>query len=224
MADLQIPSARIITIANGIDDQFFDSRKVERPPNWPKGRVALMVGRFQREKNHLQLVESIAAIQRRGQLNDWQFVFLGEGPMKHKIKRHIREHGIGRKVHLVDPQTDLIKFYRSANLLILPSRFEGLSNSLLEAAACGCPAAVTRGANKAGIIEDGRGWILTEPLESSLAQLLKTEEIDLTATGKRASAYVYQNFSSTKMIDETTKLYRSILGSAFLHVNGTTIE
>ena len=224
LTDLYIPDDRVVTVVNGIENQFFEPTESKQPPSWPNGRVALMVGRFQREKNHLQLVDAIATIKQRDQLNDWHFVFLGEGPLKDEVKQRIHDRGISKKVHLFGPQTDLIQFYKSATLLILPSRFEGLSNSLLEASACGCPAAVSQGANKAGIIEEGRGWILTEPLENSLAQLLTLEEIEFTATGKRAAAYVYQNFSTTKLTDETTKVYRSVLGSASKDANRTTIK
>ena len=224
ITDLYIPSNRVVTVANGIDDQFFEPTTIKQPPDWPNGRVALVVGRFQREKNHLQLVEAIATIKQRDQLNDWHFVFIGEGPLKDKIKQSIQEHDIGNKILLFEPQTALIQYYKSAKLLILPSRFEGLSNSLLEAAACGCPAAVSQGANKAGIIEKGRGWILTDPLENSLVQILKSEEIEFKTTGKHAAAYVYQNFSLTKMIDGTTRVYRSVLKSAFANINEATIE
>jgi glycosyltransferase involved in cell wall biosynthesis len=208
--DLGIPDHRISTIHNGIDDVFF-SVDAERPAHWPKGRVALTVGRFSQQKNHLALVDAIAKLEKRRILADWSFVFLGEGPLQAEVLTHIDQHALQNRIHIVSTMQNMPSAYRNADLFILPSLFEGMSNALLEAAASRCPILVGHGADEAGIINNERGWIAGASLSDILETVLSLTEEERILKGQRAAAYIAQNFSVKKVVEKTVDVYRTTL-------------
>jgi glycosyltransferase involved in cell wall biosynthesis len=208
--DLGIPHRRISTIQNGVDSAFYCD-DAERPKNWPGGRIALSVGRFTQQKNHLALIEAISTLEKSDLLAGWSFVFLGEGPLQSKLLAHINQHGLQNRIHVISTMHDMPSAYRNAHLFILPSLYEGMSNALMEAAASGCPILVSRGANEEGIINKERGWIAEDSLSNTLKTVLSLTEEERALKGQRAAAYIAQNFSVKKVVEKTADVYRTTL-------------
>lgn len=208
--DLGVPPSRISMIANGVDDAFFDDTPTTPPGWWPAGQVALTVGRYTPQKNHLALIAAVAELAGRDALADWTFVFLGEGPMKDHVRAAIDAAGLQDRIVMAPPETDMPRLYRAAELFVLPSLYEGMPNALLEATATGCPPAVSPGANEAGIVAPGRGWVLSEPLWQSLEAVLSISADIRAAAGRRASAYVAERFSAHRVAEETAAIYRGL--------------
>ena len=100
--------------------------------------VVAFVGRLIPEKGIPALVEVSQSpeIKNRGIV----FVIAGEGPLKDQVKA--AEGPTLRYVGRLG-QPDVAALFKQSNRLCLPSRSEGFSTTLLEAAACGCPALVT---------------------------------------------------------------------------------
>lgn len=208
--DLGVPPERVSTIANGVDDAFLGGAEAAPPAWWPAGKVALTVGRFTPQKNHLALVDAIAALDRRDALAGWMFVLLGEGELNERVRAAIVAAGLEDRITMAPPQTDMPRLYRSADLFVLPSLYEGMPNALLEAAAAACPLAVSTGANDAGIVAPERGWLLSEPLAESLEAVLKIPQEVRAAAGRHASDYVAGRFSGRRMAEETADIYRRV--------------
>jgi len=220
--DLAVPPNRVSTILNGIDEKFFIQSDRPKPSWWPGGQVALIVGRFKPQKNHLGLLAAIEYLAKTNSLYNWNFVFLGEGPLDSQIRGAIKSAGLQDRIIVVPPQSDLSTLYRTANLFILPSLFEGLSNALLEAVACGCPVAVTPGANNAGIIVPDRGWLLSDPLELSLEKALQATDFDRAAAAARASSYFAAIYTAREMAAKTAEIYESVTRGLTPNATGVT--
>jgi glycosyltransferase involved in cell wall biosynthesis len=214
VADLGIPEDRVSVIANGVADEFFCRDPGPPPPWWPEGRVALTVGRYTPQKNHLGLVAAIASLKERSLIGDWRFVFLGEGPMGPDIRTAIDAAGLNDRIVMAAPETEMPPIYRAASLFILPSLFEGLPNALLEAAAARCPIAASPGANEAGVVTPGRGWLLGDPLADSLAVPLQAPGPALAAAADVASAHVRDRFSGATATARTAAIYRRLAANA----------
>lgn len=107
-------------------------------------RILLTVGRLSERKGIDKLIETAQALASKGREVEWLVV--GDGPLSESIQSTPLVNAIGRVPHEQMPD-----YYRAADLLVHPSRIEGLPNVLLEAAACGIPT-VARAVGEVGIV------------------------------------------------------------------------
>jgi glycosyltransferase involved in cell wall biosynthesis len=134
---LGIPPEKIAVVERGVDAQRFRLRPVA---SGPVLRV-LSVGRLEPSKDQATAVRAIAALRRRGV--ECTLTIAGRGPLRDDLERLIGELGLGDQVHIVEPVTDVERVYAAHDVLLFPSRWEGLGNATLEAMACGLPVVAT---------------------------------------------------------------------------------
>jgi glycosyltransferase involved in cell wall biosynthesis len=213
IVDLRIPTDRITSIPNGIDEMFYKVQP-KRPERWPERLVALTVGRFTRQKNHLSLIESIDELEKKGVLADWIFVFLGDGPLQEAVQSSIDEHGLQDRIQIMPTTQDMPAVYQASELFILPSLYEGISNALLEAAASRCAVIVSKNADSASIINDERGWVAEKSLTDTLETVITLPKEERARKAVNSSIYVKRVFSNQRTIDDTAKVYQTVAKSA----------
>lgn len=126
---------RLITIPNGISEATFEPCE---PINWSEwgladsGPLVLFLGRLHRQKG-LDLLLDVAPTL-------WQLypelrlAIVGEGPLEKQVQRTIARLPSGRAARL-PWQADVAPLYAGADVVILPSRYEGMPNVVLEAMA-----------------------------------------------------------------------------------------
>ena len=122
-------------------------------------RRIVAAGRLSPEKGFDLLIEAFAKVA--GRHPDWSVRILGEGPGRTDLIEQIERHGLERRVDLPgwveDPWAEML----AADLFVLPSRYEGFPNALLEAMACGLPAVSFRcQSGPAEIVRDGEDGLL----------------------------------------------------------------
>jgi glycosyltransferase involved in cell wall biosynthesis len=205
IADLGIPPSRIEHVPNGIDPAFFGFDG-EMPQNWPQQRVALTIGRFVPTKNHLGLLAALIHLGRRNALGDWHFVWIGEGPLENDIRTAIAETSLGDRITILQPTRDPRPFYRGSELIILPSRYEGMPNVALEAQASGRPVAISASANSSGVVSPLHGYILTKDLTDDLARILSIPTSVLALRGQAASDYIAAEYGVKRMVNQTQNI------------------
>jgi glycosyltransferase involved in cell wall biosynthesis len=101
----------------------------------------LSVGRLHEQKAYDVLLKSFKVISPK--LENWRLVILGKGELKKDLHRLAEDLGISHLVEWKGHESNPYKFYRDAELYVLPSRHEGMSNSLLEAMSFGLPSIVS---------------------------------------------------------------------------------
>ena len=101
--------------------------------------VLVCVGMFRPEKNQRALIELAASLPLE---RDWQLWFVGEGITRTACTELGKRLGIGDRLRFFGFQSDPSPFYRAADLAVLASKAESLSNFLIEAQAHGLPAIV----------------------------------------------------------------------------------
>lgn len=177
------------------------ARKVDVIPNpicWPMSKhdpivrpdsyfnanrkILLAVGRFVRQKGFDLLIESFAVIAKR--YREWDLVILGEGPEKITIEGLIeKHHALKGRVYLPGIVGNIGDWYLRADLYVLSSRFEGFSNTVLEALASGCAVvSFDCDAGPSDIIRDGVDGLLvppedTEALARALAKMMDSDDL-----------------------------------------------
>ena len=107
-------------------------------------RVALFVGNLTHAKGVDVLVEAFAGLAAEGACD--RLVLVGDGPERTAVANAADQLGIRDRVELagVRPREDVAKRMGAADVLVLPSRREGLGLVVLEAMACGTPAVASR--------------------------------------------------------------------------------
>jgi len=103
----------------------------------PSTVVLLNVAMFRPEKNQRELIEICARLP--GYM-DWQLWLAGDGPARKKCERVAHDLGLGSRVKFLGYQTEPTPLYLAADLAVLASQSESLSNYLIEAQLHGLPA------------------------------------------------------------------------------------
>lgn len=139
---LGLPAGRMRTIFNPVSFEDIAQRAAGDdpfPPELPGPRV-LGVGRLSREKGFDRLLSAFPALcERRPGSQLW---ILGDGAERPALVRQAEQLGIASRVHLPGVQDNPYRWMRHADLMVVPSRHEGMPNSALEAIACECPLVV----------------------------------------------------------------------------------
>jgi glycosyltransferase involved in cell wall biosynthesis len=112
----------------------------------------LNVGRMTAEKNQMLLLDAFARIS-----GDARLIILGEGELRGELEAHAAKLGIADRVVMPGFVIDPTPFYRSADLFVLSSDYEGFGLVLVEAMRSGLPIVSTDCASgPAEILADGR--------------------------------------------------------------------
>ena len=144
--------------------------------------------------------------------DDLEFLIGGNGPLRNKIKKHIKKHNLTSKVKLVEwiPHNEIPDHLNDLKLCILPSLTEGLPNIMLEAMACGTPFLTTRvGAIPDFIRNEETGFLIEDISPKCIAKsvLNALEFSDIEKIINNASLLVKRDLSHNKKVE----MYRIIL-------------
>jgi glycosyltransferase involved in cell wall biosynthesis len=133
----RVPASRVSLIRNGIDNEVFHPEA--RPVEPTTRRRIGCVGRLVEQKAFDIMVEALPTVLRTVPA---ELLIAGEGPERTRLERAAAGLPISFVGVLPNPQA-VADFLRSLDLLVLPSRHEGLPNVVLEALACGVPVVAT---------------------------------------------------------------------------------
>ena len=134
-----VSADRVTVIRNGIDRSIFFPQTGEREDHSP-ARLGT-VGRLEPEKGLDVLLAAIPRIVAE-QEKPVELTVVGDGPERPRLERMARGLPVVFAGHMSAP-SDVAAFLRGLDVFIMPSRWEGLPNALLEALACGVPAVAT---------------------------------------------------------------------------------
>lgn len=173
-----------VIIMNSVKNSFFH---VEHHPEIGK---MVTCGRLTEKKNHEQLIRVFAKVK-----NAFPFAKLyiyGDGPLKEKLSGLIETAGLVDSVFLMGQTDNVADVLSSADLFLLPSKYEGMPNALLEAMAVGVPCISTDCpcGGPSMVIENGVNGILIpvdsdDALYNSIESLL-SNRTKMSSIGKRA--------------------------------------
>ena len=145
------------------------------------GKHIVGVGRLVRQKGFDLLIDSFAKIAPRHP--EWTLKIYGEGSERLALEARVERYGLIEQIKLPGVCKNIGDVYADAGLFVLPSRFEGYPNALVEALAAGCPVIATNcpGAS-AQILGGGRYGMLVESenadaLAVALDEMLSSETL-----------------------------------------------
>lgn len=136
-------SNKLIVIPNGIEVDALAPTSDRLNHNVPtSARVLLFVGRLEHQKGVDILVER--APKMLEQLPSHHLVVIGDGSMKPLVQSLANISEISGRVHYLGQRDDVQQWMANAELLLLPTRYEGMPNVILEAMATGLPVVTMR--------------------------------------------------------------------------------
>ena len=143
--------------------------------------------------------------------------FLGEGPLASSLEERARALGMADRARFPGRVKDVPRHLAEADIFVLPSLSEGISNALLEAMAHGVPAIATDIPGNRDVIEDGRTGILVPPgdapaLSAALLRLARDGKLRETL-GRAGRRLVEDRFDIRKVAGMYAEMYREIVGT-----------
>jgi glycosyltransferase involved in cell wall biosynthesis len=208
------PLAGVRLIPNGVDPARFCPGSPETSPT-ARARTVLCAGRVSYQKGLDVLLHAWRIVQERlPEPLRARLVIAGTGPLRARLESLAAALGIADSVEFVGAQSDMAAWLRRGDIAVLPSRWEGMSNALLEAMACGLPCVATRVSGSEDLIQHGVNGLLVEPddyraLAEALLCLLRDPEL-CQRYGRAARATVEERYSLEQVMDVYLRLYHSL--------------
>jgi len=213
---VRLPAGKLVVIPNGIDPDACPATPTGDLANlgFPADRRAIVyVGRLHEQKGVDWLLRLAPQVLSR--LPDHDLLLVGDGPGRNKLKALATSLEISHRVHFAGWRPDVPNILAASSLLVLPSRWEGMPNAVLEAMATGLPVVSTRAA---GVVELlGPLWEL-QTVEVGDASGFADRVLDFAEDPRRAEETGRQNrervcdhFSLGAMVAAYERLYESLL-------------
>lgn len=134
---------KLIVVRNGVDISKFSFDKLARKEIRTEMEVREeenligVVGRLSLQKNPLRAVEILEACLKKD--SGFKVLFVGKGDLENKLREYVKQRGLENKVIFSGFREDVNKIYSALDVLLMPSLFEGLPLTAVEAQVSGLP-------------------------------------------------------------------------------------
>jgi len=201
------PADRVDEVRNGVDAARFRPAPARRAAlrrqlGLPAGPLLASTGRLHDQKGYDLLVRALARLP-----SDVHAAVAGRGKQEAAIRRLAKEVGVSERLHLLGHLDDVSTLLGAADVFVLPSREEGMPNSLLEAMAAGLPAVVARTGDVARMVGEGRAGRIVPPedvcaFSAAVRELLGAPDT-AREIGEAARRTAVRSFPVKAMVDGT---------------------
>lgn len=191
---------KITVIPNGVDASIVFEHVPARADKILVGNL----GRLVVQKGQFDLIELGKKIKQT-EINFHIFIG-GEGPLRKELEERIKLAGLTDHITLLG-EVQPADFFAQIDYFVFPSRFEGMSNAMLEALHFGKPILCYDVASNSEIVEDGKNGFLVEPYD---VEMMKTRLIDLHG---KPDVYCSMQEKGQKVLDQnfdSKMLYRKL--------------
>jgi glycosyltransferase involved in cell wall biosynthesis len=146
---------------------------------------------------------------------DTEFLIAGSGPEEHNLRRLARELGLARNVTFISSGCDFTSALSAMDIFCLPSLRQGLGTIMLEAMALGRPVIASGVGGVCSVIRNPQIGLVVPPCDSArLAERmleLLADPVRARALGETGRQLVCEEFTASRMVAETARLYREVL-------------
>ncbi len=208
----------VLTIPNGIDIHKFDPgmartyQNPDIPAREQASYVITTVAALNNQKGHEHLIRAVPKVLAR--YPDAAFLFVGDGHLRPYLQAIVEDLGLSRNIHFLGERHDVPAILAVSDLFVLPSLFEGMPLSVIEAMAAGRPVVATDVDGTAEVVQDGVTGILVPPKDSEAlaAGILRVlADADMRRDfGIRARSRVETFYSRESMAGHYLSLYSGL--------------
>lgn len=200
-----------VTILNGIDTNTFYNPQRQQV-NASKTLTVGLVARFRPQKRVDRWAEVAAEVYKRNP--QIKFLMVGDGPDDEMLRKKIETLGMTGKIELPGKMSSTAEAYKRMDVFLLTSDFEGLPLAIMEAMSSGCVPVVS---NVGGIKQleiPGIGHKFDQFDAGAIADVIcayTNEPQRYLEESNKARAFVVNNYSLTKQVNEIIDLYKALL-------------
>lgn len=225
LLDVDVPLERQIFLPNGVDVKeivpadLAEKQTLRQQLKLPSGPLVVYTGRMVPAKQLTHLLQVWQQVTPR--YPQAHLLLLGNGPEEQRLRdMNVEQVIFGGRVDDVTP------YLRAADIFVLPSATEGLSNSLLEGMAAGLPAIATAVGGAPDVIQHGKsGWLIDpqdpHDLKAALLALLSKPALR-AALGRKGRERVEAQYSLETVAARHVALYQSLADQAKIELNQNT--
>lgn len=219
LRELKFPPRQVAYIPNGVDtDHFRPAHKQDarRRLGLPIERaVVLYVGRLAHVKGVDVLIQAWCRLPEQVRFRGL-LVIVGDGEERYKLEQYVRQRGLDETVVFRGQQEDVLDYLHAADVVVLPSRSEGMPNTLLEAMACGLPTVSSAVGGIPDVVTNNVNGLTVGPedvdgLATALVDLLGQSESDRQRLGDAARETVERRFSLQSVVRQYLELYQTLI-------------
>lgn len=136
-----------------------------------KEKKIVTIGRLSPQKNHKMMIDAFAKVVK--QFPDYQLHIYGEGEIRNETEAFIKSKGLENKVFLRGRCNNLSAVLPHAEIFVMSSDYEGMSNALIEAMYVGIPVVTTAVSGTKELIKDGvNGFVVPIKDEKAFAEAI----------------------------------------------------
>jgi glycosyltransferase involved in cell wall biosynthesis len=211
------PAAKVIVVPNGRDLTVFrpgQARDAARKELGLDRSVPLVgvVGRLETQKGHTYLLEAWPAVLR--EFPDARLLLVGDGGLRPALEAQARATGAGDSVIFAGFRADVARVLDALDVACLPSLYEGMPLTAIEAAAMARPVVATAVDGTPEVVRDGRTGRLVPPadppaLARALLDLLRDPE-GARRMGQAGRDWALLRFDLDRQVTATAHVYRSV--------------
>jgi glycosyltransferase involved in cell wall biosynthesis len=199
-----LPAGKVVVVPNFVDTDLFRPREdLACEPG-----LVCFVGRLAPQKNLPALIEAMAG------LKGTRLRLIGDGPQREELFKLAQVKDVPIEILGTVPQEDMPALLAECEAFVLPSLYEGLPKSLLEAMAAGVPVVATQVQGSASVIRHREtGWLCEDTTPEALRQGVHTllRESRLRAKiGRAARRYMIENFSLEGVLAREVAVYKEL--------------
>lgn len=178
-----------------------------RKHDYSSYKKILHVGRFSPAKNHESLVKAVTTIVKNGY--DVELYLFGQGELEESIKELVKNLHMDKNIIFCGLTDDVYSVMQKCDIFVLPSLYEGIPMTLIEAMGTGMPILTSNVGGIPDMIENEKSGLLCEPTVESivegLVRLISSEE-DRELYGNNAFISS-EKFSADKMANDYYEIY-----------------
>lgn len=205
--EYHIKSEKVPIIYNGIDL----SKCISKTDYFIRDKFKILhIGRFSPQKNHIGLITAFKTFH--SEVPNSVLQLIGDGELKSKMENYVNEYGLDDCVEFLGAQSNVYPFLNNADMFVLPSNYEGMPMTLIEAMGTGLPISAAAVGGVPDML-DANCAILTGLDSNEIADSFRRYyyNADLRKQYGTNARIRSEEFSSKKMAEEYTKIYKGEL-------------
>jgi glycosyltransferase involved in cell wall biosynthesis len=216
--ELGFPAERMVVIPNGVErptPPSFDRPRLLADLKLPaEARLAGYVGRLARQKRIEDILWGMQVLRQADPRA--HLLLIGDGPERERLEQYARDVECAAHVRFLGHRDDAAQILQHCEVFWLASDFEGMSNSLLEAMACGLPVVVSNIPPNRELVQHGvHGYLIDVGDGVGYAQYTRKlfEDRALAARlGEAGQLRIERDFPVDRMVQRHVEVYREVVG------------